>query len=103
MLCRGFSEVVEVVRQERRRASDADATSGNQVQPRKHERSNAMTTSIDFQGSGSAKCPRCGATIDTSRHKIGQSADAALYKAMGLKQVRVRCPGCKTEMDVIEK
>ena len=80
-----------------------DDTSANQVQSRKHERSNAMTASIDFQGAGPAKCPRCGATIDTRRHKIGQSADAPLYKAMGLKQVRIRCPGCKTEMDVIEK
>ena len=59
--------------------------------------------SIHSQGAGPTKCPRCGTVINTTLHKVGDSDDAAIYKAMGLKQARVRCPNCKTEMDVIEK
>lgn len=62
-----------------------------------------MAGPIHFQGSDPTRCPRCGAAIDTKRHKVGQADDADIYRAMGFKQVRVRCPSCKTQMDVIEK
>ncbi|MFO0872118.1 MAG: hypothetical protein U0935_24590 [Pirellulales bacterium] len=45
-------------------------------------------------------CPNCNSALSVKRDRVGTGADAGMMAAFGIEQVRLRCPKCRSVMDV---
>jgi uncharacterized C2H2 Zn-finger protein len=45
------------------------------------------------------RCTKCDTVLDLSRDKFGTAAEAGLMAVLGVKQVRLQCPRCRSVFD----